>query len=218
MNWQVKYAIKSLNGSRCTAEYLHKDSIKLSCMTQPDEIVIISGLDLITEADARKYLEDEPEAAFLCGYRSTCIWEGGAISFLMENGIGWGNFAALNSAYLEGGLRTAFHKVYAFSYRLIKQYDYVINNIELEFDRVYRVTLKNNDRLRIGLLAEYQPTADCIRSFWDTFGQLDVIWNINPNGNPTKEAIQAGEDLGCKILKWENLKIYLKSFQRTQKT
>ena len=58
---------------------------------------------------------------------------------------------------------------------------------------------------------EYEPTADVIRTFWDQFGPIDIAWNINPNGDPTHQAIQAGQDLGCQVVKWEELKRLMRS-------
>ncbi|MCG3823579.1 hypothetical protein I3263_03430 [Photobacterium damselae] len=61
------------------------------------------------------------------------------------------------------------------------------------------------------MIMEYEPTADAIRTFWDEFGPIDVAWNINPNGSPTQKAIAAGNDLGCEVLKWEELKQLMRS-------
>lgn len=60
------------------------------------------------------------------------------------------------------------------------------------------------------MILEYEPTADAVRSLWEQFGAVDIAWNINPNGWPTPNAIAAGQELGCKVLKWEDLKPILK--------
>lgn len=60
------------------------------------------------------------------------------------------------------------------------------------------------------MIADYEPTADAVRSLWDQFGSVDVVWNINPNGNPSPEAVDAGAELGCRVMKWDELKDYLK--------
>ncbi|EDE2548595.1 hypothetical protein GBG34_22200 [Salmonella enterica] len=56
------------------------------------------------------------------------------------------------------------------------------------------------------MLLEYEPTADAVRSFWERFGPVDVMWNINPNGEPTNNALEAGRELGCGVMKWSELK------------
>ncbi|QDH15966.1 hypothetical protein E3E11_03160 [Oecophyllibacter saccharovorans] len=61
------------------------------------------------------------------------------------------------------------------------------------------------------MIADYEPTADAVRSLWDEFGSVDIVLNINPNGNPSAEAVNAGAELGCKVIKWEELKNYLKT-------
>jgi len=60
--------------------------------------------------------------------------------------------------------------------------------------------------LRIGMIMEYEPTADVIRTFWDNFGPIDIAWNINPNGYPTQNAIAAADELGCRVMKWGELR------------
>ncbi|MNT78350.1 hypothetical protein D3C86_1745400 [compost metagenome] len=60
------------------------------------------------------------------------------------------------------------------------------------------------------MVKEYEPTADTIRTLWDRFGQVDISWCINPNGFPRADAIEAGRELGCDVLQWEELKSVLK--------
>ncbi|MBZ8135189.1 hypothetical protein CLD20_18080 [Afifella sp. IM 167] len=55
------------------------------------------------------------------------------------------------------------------------------------------------------MIADYEPTADAVRNLWDHFGPVDFVWNINPNGSPSPEAIDAGNELGCEVGKWEEL-------------
>jgi hypothetical protein len=61
------------------------------------------------------------------------------------------------------------------------------------------------------MIGEYEPTADAVRSLWNKFGPVDIVWNINPNGNPSPEAIEAGNELGCGVMKWDDLKEHLKT-------
>ena len=109
-----------------------------------------------------------------------------------------------------GNANSASHKAYKFSDRLLRQYRRVVEVVR-EFDRVHRVSLKGGGTLRIGMIAEYEPTADAVRSLWERFGPVDIAWNINPNGNPTAEAVDAGLELGCEVLKWDALKEFLRN-------
>lgn len=211
MNWQIKYALENFlkSGGLSTAEYVSGDVIKILTRGRPDALAVVSAAHTIDVAMAAQYKKDVPGIDFLCGYRTTCVWEGDAIKYLEENGIGWGSFGTLCSAVLEGNANTASHKVFSFSDRLIRQSGFV-KRVERKFDRVYDVTLKNGRSLRLGLVAEYEPTADAVRSLWDRFGPVDIVWNINPNGNPTQSAIEAGHELGCEVLNWEGVKEYMK--------
>lgn len=212
MKWQVKYALEYLNkdNGRHKAEYVQNDVIKITTTEQPDVLAAISNIYTISKDIAEQYVQENPDIDFLCGYRKQCVWEGGAISYLQENKIGWGNFGTLCSAALSGDANFAEHKVFAFATRLIHQYG-IVDKVEREYDRIFQVTLKNGHAIRVGLIPDYEPTADNVRSLWERFGSVDIAWNINPNGEPCANALTAGEELGCKVLKTEGMRGYLQT-------
>ena len=207
MSWQVNYALENFQENRkvTSAQHIRGDAIRLTIQEQPDVIAVISAAHTINEEIARQYHAEFPEMDFLCGYRKGCAWTGGAISYLESNSIGWGNSSTLNFAIRDDYVKTASHKDFFFSYRLISQKRSVTNIIR-EFDRVFTMTLVGGRTLRVGMIMEYEPTADAIRTFWDRFGRIDIAWHINPNGHPTQNAIDAGRDLGCGVMKWDELK------------
>lgn len=211
MNWQVKYALEYLqnnNNKVISVSYIQEDLIKVVIQNMPDITVIISASFLMTLEDVKQYHKTYPDIDFICGYRKNCIWSGDAIYYLEQHKIGWGSFGTLNTAILNDNINSAGHKDFFFSYRLINQTK-SISNIVREFDRVFTITLHNNSKLRIGMLTEYEPTADAIRSFWDEFGPVDIVWSINPNSGPTPNAIKTGRELGCQVIKWEELKLLI---------
>ncbi len=207
MNWQVSYAIKHLceNHGPAAAHHLRDDAIRIELPNRPIVVAVVSAAYVINVEIAAGYYSEFPEMDFLCGYRKTCIWEGTAISYLESKQVGWGSAGTLGSALRSGEVNTAGNKDYFFSYRLIRQIKSV-TNLQREFDRVFTLTLANGSTLRVGMIMEYEPTADAIRTFWDRFGPIDIAWNINPNGYPTQNAIQAGLSLGCRVVKWEDLR------------
>ncbi|MDI5929052.1 hypothetical protein QBK93_30890 [Rhizobium leguminosarum] len=211
MSWQVAYALKSIHGVRGVtgAENIRGDAIKITAQSQPESVAVISDADFIDVALAKGYHQQYPEMDFLCGYRKGAVWEGAAIKYLEGQKIGWGNSGTLTSAIQDDNVKTAAHKEFFFSDRLIRQLRCVAS-IDREFDRIHSLTLANGRTLRIGMVMEYEPTAEAVRTLWDRFGAVDVIWNINPNGKPTQKAIEAGEELGCKVMKWDELKALLK--------
>lgn len=152
--------------------------------------------------------KEEPTLDFLCGYRKECVWDGAAISYLSENSIGWGNIGTLSSAASNGSANVAEHKDYFFSHRLIRQYP-LVAGVERQFDRIFLITLKSGRSFRVAMVKEYEPCGDAIRKIWDTFGPVDIAWNINPNGNPTSSARQVGAELGCEVIKWDEFKAYI---------
>jgi len=213
MNWQVKYALENLNrdiGKLFKAEYIESDVIKVTTKGQPEVFAHISACHEITLTIVKGYTEQFPNLDFVCGYRSNCIWNGDAIDFLRSRGVGWGNSGTLSSAIRNGDANIAEHKTWAFSSRLIHQYGIVKNAIR-EFDRIFMVELKSGREVRIGMIADYEPTADSVRSLVEQFGSVDIAWNINPNGQPTASSIQAGKELGCEVLKTDDLKSHMQS-------
>lgn len=212
MKWQVKYALANLNDGHgpSKAEYVQDDTIKIITIDRPDVLAVISDAQTISEDVAKRYAQENPGIDFLCGYRKECVWEGEAISYLQENHIGWGNFGTLCSAAQEGNANTAEHKVFFFAARLIRQYG-VVATVVREFDRIFQVTLKNGREIRVGMIPDYEPTADNIRSLWERFGPMDIVWNINPNGSPCANALATGEELECEVLKTEGMKSYLQT-------
>jgi len=69
--------------------------------------------------------------------------------------------------------------------------------------------LRSGAEFRIGMIADYEPTADEVRTLWERFGAVDIVWNINPSGTPQPEASAAGRELGCEVMKWDELKTCL---------
>ena len=207
MNWQVKYALDNIRNSHGmeSAQPISDEAIKIAMPNRPEVIAVISATQLINTEIAMQYHSNYPAMDFLCGYRKECAWEGGAIQYLESKSIGWGSAGTLGAAIKKGNIKTAAHKDYFFAYRLIRQIRSV-SNLNREFDRVLTMTLANGRSVRVGMIMEYEPTADAIRTFWDRFGPIDIAWNINPNGNPTANAIEAGQSLGCEVVKWEELR------------
>lgn len=211
MKWQVKYALENIRRESgvISAEHAGGDAIRISVREQPDVLAVISDTYKMDAELAARYYEQWPEMDFLCGYRKECVWEGGAIAFLEDKPIGWGSAGTLGSAVRQGSVRTASHKAYFFAFRQILQAPY-LREVHREFDRVFTVEMATGRSLRIGMILEYEPIADAVRSLWDQFGAVDIAWNIHPNGWPTPEAVAAGQELGCKVLKWDDLKPILK--------
>ncbi|MCK0770123.1 hypothetical protein [Chromohalobacter canadensis] len=207
MMWQIKFALEYLheNTSLVSAEHIRDDAIKIELHDGSEVIAIISASYKITRELVAQYHSYFPRMNFLCGYRKECIWEGEAIKYAQENQIGWGNAGSLSDAVESGDFIKAEHKLYFFSYRLIRQMG-SIAELNREYDRVFTMSLKSGKNYRVGMIMEYEPTADSIRTFWDQFGPIDIAWNINPNGSPTQQAINAGLELGCEVVKWEELK------------
>lgn len=206
MNWQIRYALASFaQERRSTAEHVGDDVIRIMTQNRPDVLAAITTVETVNQATAAQYRERVEGLDFLCGYRSQCVWEGEAIQYLEENRVGWGNFGTLGSAALDGDANSAAHKVYKFSDRLLRQYRRIAE-VDREFDRIHRITLRNGATFRIGMIVDYEPTAENVRTLWDRFGPVDIVWNTNPNGTPQPEANDAGRELGCEVMKWDELK------------
>lgn len=210
MSWQVQYALNNIRETRRAAEWLRGDAITISLQTRGDVVAVISDAYAIDANLAAEYHAQYPEMDFLCGFRRECVWEGAAISYLENLPVGWGSAGTLGNALSSGDVRRASHKDYFFSYRLIRQIR-SISDLKREFDRVFTMVLRDGRNFRVGMIMEYEPTANAIRTFWDRFGPINIAWNINPNGTPTREAINAAQELGCEVMKWDQLRLLLRA-------
>lgn len=211
MNWQIKYALAHIaEQQQLAGELVEGELIRIGSQGQPDVLAVISAAREIDAATAADYRKMHPEMDFLCGYRTTCVWHGEAIDYLEDAGIGWGSAGTLSSAALKGDANTASHKTYRFSDRLLRQLG-VVREVVREFDRIHRVTLKSGTKVRIGMIPDYEPNANAVRDLWERFGAVDIAWNINPSGSPSPEAIDAGKELGCEVMKWDELKDHLRA-------
>ncbi|CAO1652975.1 hypothetical protein [Parasphingorhabdus sp. NYA22] len=211
MSWQVEHALAYIaEHHQLSGELIEGELIQIGSQGQPDVLAVISAAREIDAPTAERYREKHPDMDFLCGYRTLCVWHGEAIEYLENAGIGWGSSGTLNSAALDGDANTASHKTYRFSDRLLRQLG-VVREVVREFDRIHRVKLKSGTAVRIGMIADYEPNANAVRELWDRFGAVDIAWNINPNGNPSVEAVDAGKELGCEVMKWDELKGYLRA-------
>lgn len=211
MTWQVGYALANFNKSGPSkAELVEGELIRVVTDGQPDVLAAISAAETLDQATAQYFVQTYPNLDFLCGFRATCVWEGAAITFLGASAVGWGSLGTLSSAALDGSAKTAPHKTYKFADRLIRQYGRVAR-VDREFDRIHRVHLRSGTTLRIGMVTDYEPNADAVRALWDRFGPVDIVWNINPNGSLTPEAIEAGRGLGARVMKWDDLREHLRT-------
>jgi len=151
VNWQIKYALANFAKDRSSiAEHVGGDVIKIMTHDRPDVLAAITDAETVNRETAVQYRKQTVGLDFLCGYRKECVWEGEAIRFLEENRVGWGSFGTLGSAILDGDVNSAAHKTYKFSDRLLRQYGRVVN-VDREFDRVHRVTLRVASRTVVWL-------------------------------------------------------------------
>lgn len=212
MSWQVEYAVAYIleNVSKASVQTIRDEAIKITVPNSPDIIAVISADYAINAEIATQYRNELPNMDFLCGYRRECIWEGDTIRYLESNSIGWGSAATLYTAICEGNANTTSHKDYFFSYRLIRQMNLVNRTLNREFDRVFTMTLRDRT-WRVGMIKEYEPTADSLRTFWDRFGPIDIAWFINPNGRITERAFESAQALGCRLMYWNDLRDFLQT-------
>lgn len=99
MNWQVNYALENLRQLReiTSAQHISGDSIRITIHGHPDVIAVISAVEEITPELVIQYHEEFPGMDFLCGYRKSAVWEGGAIRYLETHEVGWGSAGTLSS-------------------------------------------------------------------------------------------------------------------------
>lgn len=201
MNWAIKYAVKNLEEGYTRLEYdlVPPHAIRFTADGVPDALAIISTVDEMDIDEARKWINFNPEADFLCGFKRQCTWHGDAIEFVHSSGMGWGNFGTLLSAASEGNANTAQHKEYSFGDKILRQHR-AVESVNRLYDKLYELNLRSGNTVKVVIATEYEPSADEVRSLWDQFGPVSLIYNINPNRQPTGLGYSVATELGTKIV------------------
>lgn len=180
-------------------ELIEPNSLIISTKDHPPANVLVIFEKRISAAKIGKLLEEHPERDFLCNIPTDCVWEGDALNLIAEIGIGWGGIRDLMAAIADGDTNGAQPKEYRFAERILSQHKN-INHLERLYDRAFLAERSSGSELRIVILSEYELTADHVRTAWDTYGPLDIIYKTNPNGKPTKSAYDAAKALGIEVL------------------
>ena len=209
MKWQIKYVLNNFTKHKqFTVKHLGGELIHVSKLDQPDVVAAISDANEISAEIAASYIKNTPKPDFVCGYRPACVWHGGAIGKLERERVGWGNFKTLREAADDGKANTASHEIFKVPDRFLRR-SRSVRKITREYDRIYNFNTTNGTHLRLGMILDYDLTANAVRTFWEVFGPVDIIWGINPNAKITPEAIGAALDVGCEVMGWEEFKEHL---------
>jgi len=199
MSWATDYAIEQIvENDEADVVKIDGSSIRLSMKNKPDVDAYICGLHEIDGTKVNRVLSTHPDIDFICGFRNSCIWHGDAIESANKNKIGWGNLGTLLSAVHDGNANAAEHKVFKWASDALKDMGGV--DVEREYDRVFNVKRSSGTTLRLVMSKEYEPSADIMRSLWKRFGPFDVVYNIDPNVQPTGGGYETAQKLGIEIL------------------
>lgn len=133
------------------------------------------------------------------------LWTGEALERLAAEGIAFGKmydlYRGLNQ---DDDLSSYQNPEYYFVERIIDQHRNVISR-ERRSDRVYRVVRRVGSELVIALSQDYEVTADVVRTLYADHAPLDVLLKTNPYGNISKQAREAADKLGVRVVEEEEL-------------
>ena len=122
------------------------------------------------------------------------VWSGEAIDFCEIHGLGWGSMGDLYRAARDED-PTRAPKQFEFATRMIKQHKNVSNAVRLN-DSAFQLDRFKGTPLTVGLCHAYELTSDDVRTAWERHGPFQILFDTNPNGGFTTEALETAEQLG----------------------
>ncbi len=138
--------------------------------------------------------------SFVTNVPKAGLWLGEAIDACEDGDVAWGRLGALMSAcaYDDEPERHEDRQVY-FAVRAIRQHNRV-TDLTYIYDKLFEVTLNNDNCLLVAVLQAYDLTADELRNARKKLGKFDIALKNNPNGRITSDAREAAEGMGIQVL------------------
>lgn len=138
--------------------------------------------------------------SFVTNVPKVGLWLGEAIEACEQSRVAWGRLGALMSAcaYDDEPSQYEDREVY-FPVRAIRQHNRVVT-FKYVYDKLFEVTLDNNNCLLVAVLQAYDLTADELRNAFEKFGEFNIALKNNPNGRITSDAREAAQGMGVHVL------------------
>ena len=127
------------------------------------------------------------------------VWDGAAISYCEEAGVGWGSIGSFLDVCHGQDARTKSDKYTFFARRLMRQIR-TVRSVSYVNSLLFQVSLHSGASLRVAVINSYDLSSDDVRTAWDMHGSFDAAYKNNPNGSITSDAHDAARDLGVIIL------------------
>lgn len=158
---------------------------------------------LVRGRHAVEIIANVPKGAF---------WTGGALALAHQHHIATGAFGDLMRVLSLADVRRFVPSETAFIERGLHQHRRIAG-FDRVHDRLYRIRLRDDDQSEVMavMLNEYEMTADHVRFARDRYGPFSIVVKTNPNGQPTRAAITAADQLSAEILTWGEFLAYLNS-------
>jgi len=166
--------------------------LSLQINEKPAVLSLILHEKRITRAIVEKYLNEDHE--FVMNIPKAGVWDGTAIEYCQTLGLGWGGMGDLVVAARDEQLSLQ-PKEYRWATDMLRKHGNTLSVNRL-MDRLFEVERANGPTLRVALVKTYDLTADEVRTAYDDYGPFSVLFDNNPNGRPTVEALEAAASLG----------------------
>jgi hypothetical protein len=169
----------------------------------PSFEVLVLSASRVTDDILDPLLEEARSASFVVNVPKNGIWTESGIATARNHDCAFGGIGELMSAIHQklDDVSLFVKKENAFVERGLDQHDNV-SHFDQEYDRVYTVHRPGMKSLRVVLLNEYELTAEHVRTARTSYGPFDIVLMTNPNGTPTKDALDTAKTMQVAILAW----------------
>jgi hypothetical protein len=202
-HWLVGVLRQHTNVAR--VERISRSLIIVERKDLPPTIVGILSANPVTCADLEPLIAGKPRPAMIANIPTRALWTGEALERLAAEGIAFGKMYDLYRGLNQDDDLSKYRNMeYYFVERIVDQHRNVVSR-ERRSDRVYRIARRVGPDLVIALSQDYEVTADVVRTLYSDHAPFDVLLKTNPYGGISKQAREAADKLGVRVVDEDEL-------------
>lgn len=169
----------------------------------PNVRLLISNIKAETYNDVEDQLSVCPDIDFVLNVPTAVYWSREAIGAVRQRGVGYGKIPDLSAAMKTRAIGDFVTREWVFIERGLKQ-SKAVEHFDCVAEGLYRIKRVGRRELLVGIIDEYEVTANAVRSAGEIFGEIDVVVNRHPLGRSTTAATAVASELGVELYDWRS--------------
>lgn len=161
-------------------------------------VIAVFSVKRLAEPELVPLVNEQPPVDFVVNIPKDGVIDGSAYVWAAENGVGIGGYGDLCRALTLPDMGAYEHRDIMYIERILIQHR-SIKSFERLDNRRYLIHRPRKAPIVAIFLADYELTANAVRTARDRFGQFDEVVLSNPSGTSTADAEAAARDMGSVI-------------------